>query len=87
MAGSYRNCGVAVRGIPSPGSGAGIPCVAYDDASGDDGPGSRLRDDWPITSAPLVAVKMGTRLISVCRSPAASHGIQMLYDAPSSVGV
>src|SRR5437762_403633 len=51
------------------------------------GPGSKFREGCSITSAPLVAVKIGTRLISACGCPMASQGIQMLYDAPSSVGV
>ena len=50
------------------------------------GPGTMLREGWPMTSAPLEDVNSGTRLISACGWPTASQGIQMLYDAPISVG-
>jgi hypothetical protein len=46
--------------------------------AGVEGPGSRFFDPWPMTSCPLLAVKAGTRLISTCGPPTASHGIQML---------
>jgi hypothetical protein len=67
--------------------GGSVELVIRDSPAGVEGPGSRLREGWPITSAPLDDVKIGTRLISVCGWPAESHGIQMLYEAPSSVGV
>jgi hypothetical protein len=63
-----------------------VPSTIDEVVGGVFGPGSEERDDWPITSAPLDDVKIGTRLISACGLPISSHGSQMLYDAPISVG-
>src|SRR3954454_19153006 len=67
-------------------SGGSVQSVTSDSVGGVEGPGSKQREGCSMTSAPLVEVKTGTRLISVCGPPTASQGIQMLYDAPSSVG-
>lgn len=49
-------------------------------------PGRMLIDCWPVRILPPSAVKTGTRLTDFFSPPTGSHGNQMLYDAPNSVG-
>jgi hypothetical protein len=59
------------------GVAAGMRCAVVEPSVGA-GPGRTLRDDSPMTICPLVAVKIGIRLISACGRPTSSQGIQTL---------
>ena len=43
-------------------------------------------DCWPLRTWPSLAVNIGSRLMAFFSPPTGSHGSQMLYDAPKSVG-
>lgn len=68
-------------------SGESTHCCLVVSAGSVSGPGSRFRDCWPVRTPPPALVKIGSSEISACGLPTASQGIQMLYDAPSWVGL
>ena len=51
------------------------------------GPGSKFRDCCPLKTPVSVPENTGNSEMSACGFPTGSHGIQMLYDAPSCVGL